>query len=498
MWHPHCPLWATAADIKSRSGPPCLQVSKSSSSSHTSVSNSVAPASLLPISNDPLSSPSSVSSSASSTLLNNSNDQSLPGIPHIFHYIWLGSPIPKRLKILITSWQLLHPTWKHYIWEDKDIQQLVINHKQGIHHHHHHHHHTENTNTDTTTIPSVSTILPPTPDILYNADVFRSAYNYGQCSDILRYELLYNFGGIYIDMDMLALSSLDTLCLEADFFIGISNTKSSWELNNAIIGSIPGHPFLRQLIETIYTDYIEKSSSLSMVTSAPSTKLLTNQEKFMEVIQRTGPWFITEQLMPIFLELWKFSGSSELLSSSSTSSIQKYIDNTNPKLDLSSSLFRQLYPELSSIYSSSENNIISTTNAIQPTPLAPIHINRCFILPKHIFYPCPNTIQIPPPDWTKDSNEETLAKLFYGEVIDNANPQSVRSMWEKEMENWKQNNNMNVQEPFTLSETIKPWLIQITGSNDILQHIQYGTIGVHYWSRLWQRKEAQLTNEYVS
>ena len=98
-----------------------------------------------------------------------------------------------------------------------------------------------------------------------NKEAFLSAYNYGMKSDILRYEILHSFGGVYIDTDyecvmnigkctthnlldflFLFLSSiilreylllfiLDFLCRANTFFAGISNT-SAVEINNGFLG----------------------------------------------------------------------------------------------------------------------------------------------------------------------------------------------------------------------------------------------------------------------
>lgn len=47
---------------------------------------------------------------------------------------------------------------------------------------------------------------------LYNQEAFDHASNYGEQSDILRYELLYLYGGVYVDTDMQAVRPLDDLC----------------------------------------------------------------------------------------------------------------------------------------------------------------------------------------------------------------------------------------------------------------------------------------------
>merc|ERR1712070_883833 len=113
----------------------------------------------------------------------------------------------------------------------------------------------------------------------------------GEKSDILRYELLFRYGGIYADVDFECFRPFDELTsCPIDFFIGISNTKTL-ELNNGLIGSIPKHPLLLELIKGICVDPI--ASVLALVGNPmPST--------FMSTIERTGPGHVTRRTMALW------------------------------------------------------------------------------------------------------------------------------------------------------------------------------------------------------
>lgn len=66
--------------------------------------------------------------------------------------------------------------------------------------------------------------------------ILDKSLNPGLRADLLRLEILYQEGGIYVDTDMAYVGgSLDDF-LGLGFFIGVSNTLA-FELNNAIIGS---------------------------------------------------------------------------------------------------------------------------------------------------------------------------------------------------------------------------------------------------------------------
>jgi mannosyltransferase OCH1-like enzyme len=102
-------------------------------------------------------------------------------IPKIIHQIWLGSPVPECFKAFMKSWELHHPGWTYILWTDEKVKTLT----------------------------------------LYNQDLFDAATNFGEKADILRYELLYFFGGVYADCDQECLRSLDFLHHLYDFYIGI-------------------------------------------------------------------------------------------------------------------------------------------------------------------------------------------------------------------------------------------------------------------------------------
>ena len=59
-----------------------------------------------------------------------------------------------------------HPDWEYKLWTDETVKEIT----------------------------------------LINQELFDKAKNYGEKSDILKWELVYRFGGVYIDTDMEALT----------------------------------------------------------------------------------------------------------------------------------------------------------------------------------------------------------------------------------------------------------------------------------------------------
>ncbi len=131
-----------------------------------------------------------------------------PLIPKIIHQIWLGSSFPEKYKKWQQSWLKCNPGWEYKLWTDADVKKLT----------------------------------------LHNRKLFDAGVNYGQKVSILRYEILYQFGGLYVDTDFECFKSFDVLNHSYDFYTSLANAGGI-VLCNALIGAAPGHPLLKKLIE---------------------------------------------------------------------------------------------------------------------------------------------------------------------------------------------------------------------------------------------------------
>lgn len=158
-----------------------------------------------------------------------------PIIPKIIHQIWLGSPVPEHLKEFMASWKKMHPDWHYILWTDTDAEKFPLK----------------------------------------NRHVYNAAKNYGQRSDILRYEILYQYGGLYIDVDFRCVKPFDILHHALDFYCGLI-TESY--LANGLIASTPGHTLLKKVIDSIHS--------------------VSVKDNFQNIIDLTGPGL----LQKIFLE----------------------------------------------------------------------------------------------------------------------------------------------------------------------------------------------------
>ena len=132
-------------------------------------------------------------------------------IPRIIHFIWLGSKIPLHASCMIETWRQQHPGWIIKIWADEDVE----------------------------------------PFGLRNKEAFNRTTNFGQKSDIFRYEILYRFGGVYVDIDFECLKPFDELHTSCEFYTGVSQENNY--LYNGLIGIREGHPLMQACIEHLKT-----------------------------------------------------------------------------------------------------------------------------------------------------------------------------------------------------------------------------------------------------
>lgn len=147
-------------------------------------------------------------------------------IPKIIHQIWIGKAMPAEFEAYQQSWKEHHPDWEYKLWTQHDIDKYEWT----------------------------------------NKDLIKQSHNPGEISDMMRYEILYRYGGVYIDTDFECLQALDQLHYMYDFYIGIQPLDSDIvQLGIGIIGSIPGHPIIKACIDrmkdTWYTKEYEQKAT---------------------------------------------------------------------------------------------------------------------------------------------------------------------------------------------------------------------------------------------
>lgn len=168
---------------------------------------------------------------------------STPKIPFIIHIMWLGGRLPNEYRAYVQSWHTFHPQWTFIFWTDN-----AINYEQG--------------NTVVRSFEELTSLLKQKShkNIVVDARqlqfdnriFYDQAINYGEKSDILKWEIVYRFGGVYVDIDFEALRPLDSLHYLYDFYTGIQPLDTNLaQLGAALYAARPQHPILEQCVKTI-------------------------------------------------------------------------------------------------------------------------------------------------------------------------------------------------------------------------------------------------------
>jgi mannosyltransferase OCH1-like enzyme len=129
----------------------------------------------------------------------------------LIHQIWVGPhPIPQKSIIFIEKIKKLHPHYEYKLWTDADLNS----------------------------------------DNFSNLDYINATPIYAQKADIMRYEILYKYGGVYLDIDFEIFKCLDPL-LTRDLVVCNEDSYINKYMTNAFIYSIPGTTFLKNCVDNI-------------------------------------------------------------------------------------------------------------------------------------------------------------------------------------------------------------------------------------------------------
>jgi mannosyltransferase OCH1-like enzyme len=154
-------------------------------------------------------------------------------IPKKIHLIWLGGEKPKKFNFLLERIKEKNKNYDVIEWNDNNINFELINQR-----------------------------------------LFDETENLGSKSDILRFELLYKYGGIYMDYDFLQIKSFDEL-LEYDFFAGTDKNNPN-EVWNSIVGSTPKNKICEKFLNDILNNEPIKRHEIN------------------RVMNETGPYYLTK------------------------------------------------------------------------------------------------------------------------------------------------------------------------------------------------------------
>lgn len=164
------------------------------------------------------------------------------GIPKIIHQVWIGSKVPDRYKEMMKSWQELHPDWTYILWTDDMIDAFPME----------------------------------------NRHLFDQVPNYSSKVDIWTFEILYRYGGLYVDTDFEALLPFDELNENLDFYTG---GISCGEIYYGLVGAVPGHPIMRKCIDGLK--------------DRPVPQAIDGQVSFEGILSFAGPYYFGEKVLEV-------------------------------------------------------------------------------------------------------------------------------------------------------------------------------------------------------
>lgn len=172
-------------------------------------------------------------------------------IPKIIHQIWSGKsePLPSDLKVLGETWKEHHPDWGYILWDESGMSSFLIKN------------------------------FPEYVDLYYS-------FHYDiQRWDAIRYLILYQMGGMYVDFDYECLENIECLLVGKTCTFAMEPTihatlfNKTMVFNNALIASTPAHLFLKKVIERVFSKQTIQYETF---------------DKMSCVLNTTGPWMLGE------------------------------------------------------------------------------------------------------------------------------------------------------------------------------------------------------------
>jgi mannosyltransferase OCH1-like enzyme len=151
-------------------------------------------------------------------------------IPKTFHFVWVGDE-SRRPDNCIDTWRLHHPDWEVKVWGNAELHGLAwLNHRHML-----------------------------------------EMYEHELCgvADLMRWEILYAFGGVALDADSVCLRRLDDALLDCPAFAcWESEVTRPGMIANGYVGAEPQNPFIGQIV-TDLADTPSVVTDRAWVTTGP-------------------------------------------------------------------------------------------------------------------------------------------------------------------------------------------------------------------------------------
>ncbi len=162
-------------------------------------------------------------------------------IPRLVHQTWKDHDVPERFLEAQRSWREIHPGWEYRFWTDEDLADLV--HERA---------------------PELSELYARYPEAIQRVDA-------------ARYVILREFGGLYADLDVWCLRSVEPLL---DSEVVLPRT-TPFGVSNQFMLAVPGHALLEHAVASLPRAF-EKWGRV--------------WPRHLRVLTTTGPLFMTGRL----------------------------------------------------------------------------------------------------------------------------------------------------------------------------------------------------------
>jgi mannosyltransferase OCH1-like enzyme len=170
-------------------------------------------------------------------------------IPKIIHQVWINDThldnpkreIPDNWKISVSEWKRLHPDWEYILWTDEKVWNYL------------------------------ESMRPEFIDLYKNYEYLI------QRADMIRYLILYDYGGIYSDLDFYPTTNFEKfLDKKIDYFIFSSHSDS---FQNSLMITQKHSAIMREIMDNLVSEYP-----------------IWAVGKHIKVMVTTGPIFLTKIL----------------------------------------------------------------------------------------------------------------------------------------------------------------------------------------------------------
>ena len=136
----------------------------------------------------------------------------------IIHQIWLGDKgLPEREKNFVNKMKSVNHSFEHRLWYDGNLPQLEGEISEVYQH-------------------------------------FRDTESWAFAADVMRIWLVYQYGGLYVDVDFEPLKSIDDWELQEKNGFFYHGDASDFTLTNGLFGLTKGHPLAKHIVDSIRVD----------------------------------------------------------------------------------------------------------------------------------------------------------------------------------------------------------------------------------------------------